>query len=117
MPGVFDIGSGKRDELIFRFETVGEDGLSFNIFLGPGHQQILKHYHEKVGFPIRVPDWAFLHWLWRDELSTGPTGMLGGHAINAEIADDMLMYERFSIPSGAYLFDRPYLIGAKDPDS
>jgi len=116
-PGVFDIGATNGDELRFHMETTAEQGLSFNIFLGPEHQQILKSYYEKVGFPIRVPDWAFRHWLWRDELSNGVTGTLDGYEVNAEIAEDVLMYERFSIPSGVYLFDRPYLVGAEDPDS
>jgi len=116
-PGVFDVGAGIGDELRFRMETTEDRGLSFNLFLGPRHQQILQSYYEKAGYPIRVPDWAFQHWRWRDELSVGAPGMLDGHEVNAEIAEDVLMYERFSIPSGIYLFDRPYLVGAEDPDS
>ncbi len=116
-PGVFDIGATNGDELLFRMETTPGQGLTFNLFLGPQYQQILKRYYEKVGYPIRVPDWAFAHWLWRDELSTGITSALDGYDVNAQIADDVLMYERFSIPSGVYLFDRPYLVGAEDPDS
>lgn len=116
-PGLFDIGASNSNELRFRMETTEQQGLSFNLFLGPQYQQILKSYYDKVGYPIRVPDWAFRHWLWRDELSKGVTGMLDGYAVNAEIAEDVMMYERFSIPSGVYLFDRPYLVGAEDPDS
>lgn len=116
-PGVFDIGASNNEELRFRMETTQDRGLSFNLFLGPRHQQILQRYYEKVGHPIRVPDWAFRHWLWRDEIAQGATGTLDGYEVNAEIADDVMMYERFSIPSGVYLFDRPYLVGAEDTDS
>ncbi len=116
-PGVFDVGASIGDELRFRMETTEDRGLSFHLFLGPQHQQILKSYYEKAGYPIRVPDWAFQHWRWRDELSVGTPGTLDGYEVNAEIAEDILMYERFAIPSGVYLFDRPYLVGAQDPDS
>jgi alpha-D-xyloside xylohydrolase len=116
-PGVFDLGASQNDELLIRMETAEAKGLTFDIFLGPRHQQILQHYFEKVGFPIRVPDWAFRHWRWRDELTPGDSNVLDGVAVNAEIAEDVLMYERFSIPPGVYLFDRPYLVGAQDPDS
>jgi len=115
-PGVFDVGATNSDELRFRMETTAA-GLTFNILLGPLHQQILKGYYEKSGYPIRVPDWAFQHWLWRDELTSGVTGTLDGYQVNAEIAEDVSMYERFGIPSGVYLFDRPYLVGGDDPDS
>jgi alpha-D-xyloside xylohydrolase len=116
-PGVFDVGASKAEELRFRMETTPAQGLAFNVFLGPAHQQILQHYYEHTGFPIRVPDWAFEHWLWRDELPSGVTGTLDGNTVNAAIADDMQKYEQYDIPAGVYLFDRPYLVGADDPDS
>lgn len=116
-PGVFDVGATHGDLLQLRMETARGQGLAFHIFLGPRHEHILESYFEQTGFPIRVPDWAFRHWLWRDELTSGPTGLLDGELVNAEIAQDMAMYERFGIPSGVYLFDRPYLVGAADPDS
>jgi len=115
-PGRFDIGASRADELRFTMET-GTQGLAFTILLGPEHARILGRYHERTGFPVRVPDWAFLHWRWRDELTTGVTAELDGNAVNAEIAEDVMMYQRFGIPAGVYLFDRPYLIGADDPDS
>jgi alpha-D-xyloside xylohydrolase len=116
-PGVFDVGATNNDELRFRMEATDAQGLAFNVFLGPGYQQILKSYYDKAGYPIRVPDWAFGHWRWRDELSSGATSILDGYEVNADVAEDVLMYERFGIPSGVYLFDRPYLVGGDDPDS
>ncbi|MEZ5502285.1 MAG: glycoside hydrolase family 31 protein [Halioglobus sp.] len=116
-PGVFDVGASDREELRFRMETGSAQNLTFDLFPGPRYQQILQRYFQRVGFPIRVPDWAFRHWLWRDELSTGVTAKLDGNAVNAEIATDVMMYEQYSIPPGIYLFDRPYLVGAQDPES
>jgi alpha-D-xyloside xylohydrolase len=116
-PGDFDVGATNANELRFRMETTADQGLAFNLSLGPQHRQILQSYYAAVGYPIRVPDWAFQHWLWRDELAVGETGLLDGHAVNAQIAEDMQMYDRFSIPPGVYLFDRPYLVGGNDPDS
>jgi alpha-glucosidase (family GH31 glycosyl hydrolase) len=57
------------------------------------------------------PDWAFLHWRWRDELHTGTPAMLDGTAVNAEVAEDVQMYEALGIPPGVYHFDRPVLVG------
>lgn len=116
-PGTFDIGASREEELSITMETGAEAGLAFKLLLGPGHDTILRRYHEQAGFPVRVPDWAFLHWRWRDELTSGPTAELDGVSVNAEVAEDVLMYERFGIPPGVYLFDRPYLVGADDPDS
>ena len=116
-PGSFDIGASQAEEMLLHMETAGNTGLVFNVFLGPEHGRILQRYHEKTGFPVRVPDWAFLHWRWRDELTSGVTAALDGVTVNAEVAEDVLMYERFGIPPGVYLFDRPYLIGGDDRKS
>jgi len=116
-PGVFDIGAREPGELSIHMETAADRGLVFNILLGPEHARILRRYHEQAGFPIRVPDWAFLHWRWRDELTSGASAVLDGVPVNADIAEDVLMYERFGIPPGVYLFDRPYLVGGDDPAS
>ena len=37
--------------------------------------------------------------------------MLDGAPVNAELADDVLMYDALGIPPGVYLFDRPVLAG------
>ncbi len=57
------------------------------------------------------PDWAFLHWRWRGELRQGPPALLDGVEVNADLAEDITMYETLGIPAGVYLFDRPVLVG------
>ena len=83
----------------------------FELFAGPDHATILDEYTGVVGRPIVPPDWAFLHWRWRDELHLGAPAMLDGAPVNAELADDVLMYDALGIPPGVYLFDRPVLAG------
>lgn len=120
LPGSFDIGVSNSSTLSFRFETPsGEEAssLRFYIFPGPTPKEIMRQYHQQTGFPVRFPDWAFLHWRWRDTLTKGPVAELDGFTTNAEIAEDILQYEAHGIPSGVYLFDRPYLLGSNDPDS
>ena len=41
----------------------------------------------------------------------GAPAMLDGAPVNAELADDVLMYDALGIPPGVYLFDRPVLAG------
>src|SRR5262249_28724591 len=77
----------------FRFETASapEDRrLVFHLFAGPDYATILDEYTSLVGRPIVPADWAFLHWRWRDELRAGPTVLLDGVLVNADLADDVL---------------------------
>lgn len=112
--GVFDLAKSDPRTIAFRFETgttPESRRLVFSLFVGPDYATILDEYTRLTGRPFVPPDWAFLHWRWRDELDTGPTAPLDGVDVNAEVADDVLMYERFQIPPGVYLFDRPVLAG------
>jgi alpha-glucosidase (family GH31 glycosyl hydrolase) len=115
MPGTFDVGKGKRDVLRFRFEAQSREQagvLSYELFYGPSHDQINDEYTALSGRPARIPDFALKHWRWRDELTSGKTAMLDGQAVNADLADDVLSYERYGIPfPGLYHFDRPYTSG------
>jgi alpha-glucosidase (family GH31 glycosyl hydrolase) len=63
------------------------------------------------GRPFVPPDWAFLHWRWRGELASGPTALLDGTLVNADLAEDVTMYDTLGIPAGVYVFDRPVLAG------
>ncbi|HYR96982.1 MAG TPA: TIM-barrel domain-containing protein, partial [Candidatus Binatus sp.] len=112
--GVFDVARSDPGTLAFRFETGTTPETRrfvFHLFVGPEHATILDEYTSLVGRPIVPPDWAFLHWRWRDELRTGPTAMLDGTAVNADVANDVNMYEALGIPPGVYHFDRPVLVG------
>jgi alpha-D-xyloside xylohydrolase len=112
--GVFDLAKTDPGAVSFRFETgttPATKRLVFRIFVGPDYGTILDEYANVVGRPIVPPSWAFLHWRWRDELRLGPPALLDGAQVNADLADDVLMYDALGIPPGVYLFDRPVLTG------
>ena len=114
-PGVFDVahdGEG-RDGSRFRFETgttPESRRLALHLFAGPEHATILDEYTALTGRPFVPP--------------TGRSCTGAGAAssrtvrprcstalVNAELAEDVLMYETLGIPPGVYLFDRPVLAG------
>lgn len=112
--GAFDLADSDPRTLGFRFETgtsPESQQLVYNLFLGPEYTTILDEYTQLTGRPIVPPDWAFLHWRWRDVLEAGESTLLDGVPVNAQLAEDVLMYEMFDIPPGVYLFDRPVLEG------
>jgi len=112
--GLFDLAKSDARTVSFRFETgttAESRRLLFHLFVGPEHETILDEYTSLVGRPIVPPDWAFLHWRWRDTLDVGPPALLDGTTVNAEVADDVLMYDALGIPPGVYHFDRPVLVG------
>jgi len=111
--GLFDLAKSDPGVIRFRFEAGTRPvpgGLVFQIFVGPDHATILDEYTNLTGRPIVPPAWAFLHWRWRDALDPG-TALLDGVPVNAQVADDVLMYEALGIPPGVYHFDRPVLQG------
>jgi alpha-glucosidase (family GH31 glycosyl hydrolase) len=112
--GLFDLAKSDARIVSFRFETGTTPEarrLVFRLFVGPEHATILDEYTHLTGRPIVPPDWAFLHWRWRGELAVGPPALLDGTPVNAQVAEDVLMYEALGIPPGVYLFDRPVLVG------
>ncbi len=114
LPGVFDLASADPGTVDLRFETGTRPEsrrLALHLFFGPEHATILDEYTALVGRPFVPPDWAFLHWRWRDELVKGATAELDGARINAQVADDVEQYEALGIPPGVYHFDRPVFPG------
>lgn len=112
--GLFDVAKADPFVIRFRFEaatTPASRSLVYRLFVGPDYATILDEYTNVTGRPIVPPDWAFLHWRWRDTLDVGPTALLDGTPINAEVADDVLMYDALGIPPGVYHFDRPVFPG------
>ena len=112
--GLFDLARSDPQTVRLRFETASAPEsrrLVFQLFAGPEYATILDEYTNLVGRPIVPPDWAFLHWRWRDELRSAPPALLDGVPVNADLADDVLMYEQLGIPAGVYHFDRPVLVG------
>jgi alpha-glucosidase (family GH31 glycosyl hydrolase) len=111
--GLFDVAGTDPGTVSFRFETgttPASRRLVFHLFAGD-HPAVLDEYTAINGRPFVPPDWAFLHWRWRGELAAGPTALLDGTPVNAELAEDVLMYDALGIPAGVYLFDRPVLAG------
>jgi alpha-D-xyloside xylohydrolase len=113
-PGSYDLGATDPALLSFRFEAASRAAdrrLRLVLFVGPDHAQILDEYTQRTGRPFVPPDWAFLHWRWRDELHANGSSELDGATLNAELADDLRMYEALDIPAGVYLIDRPWTPG------
>lgn len=114
MPGRYDVASTEPETLAFEFETGTRHEnrrLTFYVFLGPDHATILDEYTYLTGRPFVPPDWAFRNWRWRGELAIGAPAELDGALVNAQLAEDVLMFETLGIPPGVYLFDRPVLPG------
>ncbi|GIW45196.1 MAG: hypothetical protein KatS3mg077_2478 [Candidatus Binatia bacterium] len=114
MPGLYDLGATQPNEVSFAFETGSRpenQRLAFFLFYGPDFPRILDEYTALTGRPMVPPAWAFLHWRWRDELAIGEPGELDGIPVNAQVAEDVRMYEALGIPAGVYLLDRPVLQG------
>ncbi len=112
--GLFDLAKTDSRTVRFRFEagtTPASRRLVFHVFVGPEYATILDEYTALNGRPFVPPDWAFLHWRWRGELASGPTALLDGMLVNAQLAEDVTMYDMLGIPAGVYLFDRPVLAG------
>jgi alpha-glucosidase (family GH31 glycosyl hydrolase) len=112
-PGTFDVGVTNPDELSFRFETGStpeSQRLTYYLFAGD-YKQVLDEYTSITGRPYVPPDWAFKHWRWRDELPLDQTAELDGVTMNAWVADDLSNYEKYGIPPGVYLIDRPWQPG------
>ena len=111
--GAFDVAKTDPRVVAFRFEagsTPEHRRLTFRVFVGPEHRTILDEYTAVTGRPLVPPDWAFLHWRWRGELSRGPTALLDGVLVNAQAAEDVLMYDALGIAPGVFLLDRPVLV-------
>ncbi len=112
--GLFDVAHDEPEVVAFRFEAgraPESRTLRYHLFYGPGHAAILDAYTALTGRPFVPPDWAFLHWRWRGELPLGEVAELDGTPVNADVAEDVLMYEQLGIPPGVYVLDRPVLQG------
>jgi len=112
--GRFDLAASdaKSIELSFEAGTQAQHRrFTYWLFAGPEHATILDEYTALTGRPIVPPDWAFRHWRWRGELRRGDPAPLDGVAMNADLVDDLAMYEALDLPVGVYILDRPVLEG------
>ena len=108
--GLFDLAKSDARTVSFRFETgttAESRRLLFHFFVGPEYETILDEYTSLVGRPIVPPDWAFLHWRWRDTLDVGPPALLDGTTVNAEVADRPELVNDAPYASGWLIKVRP----------
>ena len=110
--GFFDFGRFAKDRLRFSFQTTQgkEPVMTYYLFYGPGHDQILDEYTSLTGRPFIPPKWAFKHMRWRNDHEIGD-GELDGHVVNAQLAEDVTMYDALNFPIGSYMIDRPWTPG------
>lgn len=109
-PGQLDIGASDPDVLHLKWHT-GEEGLSCLVIQGPSYTTILDRYTKIAGRPVLPPEWVFSPLKWRNQVGRHDFAMLDGVKINAEVADDILMYEELGFPKGMYMIDRPWAKG------
>jgi alpha-D-xyloside xylohydrolase len=108
-PGWYDIGKTDKNALRLEWET-GADGFSC-VFIEGGYTDVLDRYTAMTGRPIQPPKWALSPWRWRDEHRAGVLDTLDGLTVNADLAEDIKMYEKLGFPTGVYLIDRPWAEG------
>ncbi len=113
--GIYDLAMSDPQAIEFAFVIPpGRKSFSYLFINGPSHDQILDRYTAITGRPFIPPEWAFLHWRWRDEHRVMKPALLDGVQINADVADDILHYEALGIPVGNYTIDRPWGTGDLD---
>lgn len=105
-PGVFDLG--KTDPNVLQVGWYPQKGFSCVFLDGPLPTDVLERYTAMTGRPILPPPWVFQPWKWRDEHRAKIFADLDGLKINADVAEDVLMYEKLGFPKGVYLLDRPW---------
>jgi alpha-D-xyloside xylohydrolase len=114
MTGRYDIAKTDPNAVAIDFEfnpRTGEHGIVY--FVG-GHDTLLDEYTALTGRPFLPPRWAFLHLRWRDEHRIAAPAQLDGVPMNADVVNDIAMYETLGIPAGSYEFDRPWTDGTTD---
>ncbi len=108
-PGEYDIGKTEPDVMRLTF-YVEDEGLSC-VFIKGSYLEILDRYTELTGRPVLPPRWVFRPWKWRGECKTDEFAQVDGLTINAEVADDILNYQKLDFPVGVYIVDRPWAEG------
>jgi alpha-glucosidase (family GH31 glycosyl hydrolase) len=110
--GLWDVGRADEQTLniLYNTDQNHDPALTYYLFYGPSHDAILDEYTALTGRPFIPPEWAFKHWRWRDECDP-VAGELDGHAVNAQVAEDITKYDELDFPHGVYMIDRPWTPG------
>ncbi len=112
MTGRYDLAKTTADTVAMDFELNQRTATHGVVYFVGDHDAILGEYTALTGRPFAPPRWGFRHWRWRDEHHFGPPAPLDGVDMNAELVEDLTMYEALSIPAGNYEFDRPWTGGS-----
>lgn len=107
-PGTYDIGKTDKDRLNLSWYA-GDGGFSC-VFIKGGYLEVLDKYTAMTGRPILPPKWAFLPWKWRGQCKR-EFAELDGITMNAEVVEDITMYEKLDFPKGILMVDRPWAAG------
>jgi len=105
-PGVWDVGKTNPDLLEVGFYP-GKAGFTCYFFTGNSYAEIMDHFTKLMGRPILPPKWSYSPWRWRDEHRRIITEF-EGVKMNADVVEDVTMYEKLGFPKGTYLIDRPW---------
>lgn len=108
-PGVWDVGKTNPDLLEVGFYP-GKDGFICYFISGDSYVEIMDHFTRLSGRPILPPKWVYSPWKWRDVHQKGAVEF-EGVMLNAELVEDLTMYEKLGFPKGVYLIDRPWAEG------
>ena len=110
-PGDFDMAKSDNQGIDFAFEG---GALRYHILPGT-FPEILDRYTDLTGRPLLPPRWAFGVWRWRDEHENPPTlydGTPNPSPYNAQVYEDIHMFEELGIPCHVYWIDRPWATGS-----
>lgn len=110
--GRFDLAASDSERVRVSFDG---PSLAYHVFPGSTPAQIHRAYVEQVRPPLRLPDWAFGPWRWRDNHTQQDTLFDGSPyrgPINSMVYEDLAMLDRLDIPLSVYFVDRPWATGA-----
>ena len=114
MPGEYDVGAARNEELDLRFEfSQSAQKARLHLLYGPDHFRIQREYTRLAGRPFRPSRAFFRHWRGLDHLPSGELVPVDGVELNPSIAAEISAMDRFALPPGIYLFDRPWAVGVE----
>jgi len=108
-PGVWDVGKTNPEVLEVGWYP-GKQGFTCYFISGDSYPEIMDHFTRLMGRPILPPKWSYSPWRWRDEHRRLITDF-EGVKMNADLVEDITMYEKLGFPKGIYLIDRPWAEG------
>ncbi len=115
MTGTYDLAKTDSATVKMDFEFNRRTNEHSLVYFVGDHDAILDEYTALTGRPFVPPRWGFRHLRWRDEHRIDTPAQLDGVEMNADLVNDITMYEALGIPPGNYEFDRPWTSGDSPP--